>query len=101
MIGVFYALVLVAAPVGCAPVRAEGRIVRDRGAVRAFRAKHPCPSTGKTAGACPGFVVDHLWPLCAGGCDVVENMAWQELEASRRKDRLERRACLRPGEKGP
>lgn len=92
---------LLAAPTGCVPAREGGKIVRSPAEIRAFRRTHPCPATGKTSGACPGFVVDHVWPLCAGGCDVPENMAWQEVEASRRKDRLERRACLRPGEVGP
>lgn len=101
MIALLLALTLVTPPTGCEPLRADGKIVRNRAAVRAFRAGNPCPGTGRRSGPCPGWVVDHIWPLCAGGCDVPENMAWQELEASRRKDRLERRACLRPGEKGP
>lgn len=33
----------------------------------AFREGHPCPSTGATWGACPGFVIDHSEPICAGG----------------------------------
>jgi hypothetical protein len=66
---------------------------RDPAVVRAFRKDHPCPSTQRTTGACPGWVVDHLWPLCAGGPDAVWNMAWQELAASKRKDRIERQAC--------
>ncbi len=101
MIAILLALAVAAAPTGCAPAREGGRIVRSGAAVRAFRATHPCPATGRIRGACPGYVIDHLWPLCAGGCDVPENMAWQEVEASRRKDQLERRACLRPGEQGP
>ncbi len=92
---------LLAAPTGCGPIREDGKIVRSKSAVRLFRSTHPCPSTGKRAGSCPGYVVDHLWPLCAGGCDVPENMQWQEIEASKRKDKLERRACLRPGEAAP
>lgn len=66
---------------------------RDAAQVRAFRKDHPCPSTGKTTGACPGYVVDHLYPLCAGGEDKPANMQWQELTQSYAKDRLERELC--------
>ncbi len=40
-----------------------------------------------------GYVVDHIIPLCAGGADTVENMQWQLLANSYRKDRLERDFC--------
>lgn len=41
-------------------------IQRDRGEVRAFRAESPCPATDQVKGACPGWHVDHIIPLCAG-----------------------------------
>jgi hypothetical protein len=66
---------------------------RDPAQVRAFRANHPCPSTGKTTGACPGWVVDHAYPLCAGGADLPSNMSWQEQRQSYIKDRIERELC--------
>lgn len=66
---------------------------RDPGQVRRFRAEHPCPVTGQTAGACPGWVVDHVYPLCAGGADLPVNMAWQEVRQSYLKDNLERELC--------
>lgn len=47
----------------------------------------PCPATGKTKGACPGFVVDHINPLCAGGLDAPSNMQWQTLAESKIKDK--------------
>lgn len=68
-------------------------LARDRGQVRAFRRTHPCPATGKAAGSCPGWVVDHVVPLCLGGADHPVNMQWQEREASLKKDIEERRAC--------
>jgi hypothetical protein len=68
---------------------------RDPAQVRAFRHTHPCPATGKTTGACPGWVVDHQLPLCAGGRDAPQNMAWQEYRASLVKDAEERRLCAR------
>lgn len=59
-----------------------------------FRAKNPCPATGKTSGACPGFV-DHRIPLCAGGPDDVRNMAWQSVPDAKAKDGWERALCAR------
>src|SRR5436853_590224 len=50
---------------------------RDRAQRQAFMREHPCPSTGKTRGACRGYVVDHVIPLCAGGADHPSNMQWQ------------------------
>ena len=66
---------------------------RDPGQVRKFRVDHPCPVTGKTMGPCPGWVVDHLYPLCAGGRDRPDNMAWQQERAAYAKDRIERELC--------
>jgi hypothetical protein len=36
---------------------------RNPAARRAFVREHPCPATGKTSGACPGYVVDHIKAL--------------------------------------
>ncbi len=66
---------------------------RDPKQVRLFRAAHPCPATGKTAGACPGWVVDHIKSLCAGGADAPTNMQWQTRADSLVKDREERWLC--------
>jgi hypothetical protein len=54
---------------------------------------HPCPANGATSGACPGWVVDHVEPLCAGGQDASANMQWQGVEEAKAKDRLEVRRC--------
>jgi hypothetical protein len=54
---------------------------------------YPCPETGVTRGSCPGYVVDHIVPLCAGGEDAPENMQWQELAASKVKDKEEWHTC--------
>ena len=48
---------------------------------------------GLTYGACPGWVVDHLVPLCAGGADAPGNMAWQRADEATRKDTIERQLC--------
>ena len=68
---------------------------RDPQQRTAFKKDHPCPSTGKTKGACPGYVIDHITPLCAGGADTPANMQWQSKEAAKLKDREERQECRR------
>ncbi|MDZ4796872.1 MAG: HNH endonuclease signature motif containing protein [Bryobacteraceae bacterium] len=69
--------------------RAKTRTVRSSSARAAFRKKHPCPATGKSTGACPGYVIDHIRPLKRGGPDTPANMQWQTLQAARAKDRVE------------
>jgi hypothetical protein len=65
---------------------AGGKIIRHSEVVAAFRKVHPCPSTHKTTGACPGWAVDHVvslgakHPILGGGCDAVSNMQWLPLE---------------------
>lgn len=41
----------------------------------------------------PGFVVDHVLPLCAGGPDTPANMQWQRRAESKVKDRYEVALC--------
>ena len=62
---------------------------RSRKARAAFMRSHPCPSTGKTSGACPGYVVDHIKALKHGGADAPSNMQWQTIEAAKIKDKTE------------
>ena len=54
----------------------DGTIYRDPRVVSAFRKIHPCPSTMKTTGACPGWSVNHPISLACGGVDAVYNMQW-------------------------
>jgi hypothetical protein len=68
---------------------------RSHSAKAAFRRAHPCPATGSPRGACPGYVIDHVTPLCAGGPDAPGNMQWQTVEEAKVKDREERRMCKR------
>jgi hypothetical protein len=77
----------------CLTILALAALGRDASQVRAFRATHPCPSTNLTTGACPGYVVDHIMPLCIGGPDAPRNMQWQSRADSYRKDALEREVC--------
>lgn len=77
------------------PLIAEARIPRDRGEVRAFRAEQACPSTGLHRGACPGYHVDHIIALCAGGPDKKANMPWISKEDHRFKTYVDVRECRR------
>lgn len=54
-----------------------------------FQRANPCPSTGKTKGACPGYVLDHIVPLKRGGDDSPRNMQWQTKEEAKAKDKWE------------
>ena len=60
-----------------APARAaDGSIRRRSDVLAAFQRAHPCPSTGLTTGACPGWSKNHVVPLACGGCDAVANLQW-------------------------
>lgn len=71
---------------------AEARDWRQR---KAFTREHPCPVTGKRSGACPGWQVDHIVALCAGGPDEPSNMQWLRVEDHRIKTRGDRATCRR------
>lgn len=66
---------------------------RSSAARREFVRSNPCPATGDSYGTCPGWVVDHKMPLCAGGEDSASNMQWQRADDAKAKDRDERRLC--------
>jgi hypothetical protein len=67
----------------------HGKIQRSAIAKRAFRQSHPCPSTGRTSGACSGYVIDHVKALKHGGADEPGNMQWQTAAQAKAKDRIE------------
>jgi len=71
------------------------RSYRGKVGVNANFSEHPCPSTGKTSGACPGYRKDHVKPLACGGPDAVSNLQWQTIRDAKAKDRWELRACGR------
>lgn len=48
----------------------------------------------------PGYVVDHIVPLCACGLDTVENMQWQTATDAAIKDAQERIQCQALRRKG-
>ena len=67
----------------------HGRIARSPKAKSDFKNQNPCPSTGKSSGACPGYVIDHVQPLKRGGTDAPSNMQWQTNEAAKQKNKWE------------
>ncbi len=67
----------------------HGKIARSEKAKDSFRKNHPCPSTGRTSGACPGYVIDHIRPLKRGGADDPSNMQWQTKSDAKEKDKRE------------
>lgn len=87
-----YPSVLLAIAVVCFVQTAFSRD-RDPHQRAAFVKAHPCPPTGNVKGRCPGYVVDHIEPLCAGGPDHPSNMQWQTVAEAKKKDRLERQQC--------
>lgn len=67
----------------------HGKIARSAKVKDNFKKAHPCPSTGKTSGACPGYTIDHIKPLKEGGADDSSNMQWQTKEDAKAKDKRE------------
>jgi 5-methylcytosine-specific restriction endonuclease McrA len=74
-----------------------GAADRSRTLRAEFMREHPCPSTGKTRGPCPGWQVDHAVPLCLGGpaVDARANLRWIEIEPHKAKTRDDVRLCRR------
>ncbi len=67
----------------------HGKIARSSKSKDKFKKTHPCPSTGKTSGSCPGYVIDHIKPLKKGGSDDPSNMQWQTVTDAKAKDKWE------------
>jgi hypothetical protein len=68
---------------------------RSASVKREFQLTHPCPATGRTSGACPGYVKDHVLPLACGGPDAPSNIQWQTIRDAKAKDKWEAKACGR------
>ncbi|MBI3698779.1 MAG: HNH endonuclease [Acidobacteria bacterium] len=62
---------------------------RSKEARDQFQRSHPCPATGQTRGACPGYVIDHVQALKHGGADAPSNMQWMTVADAKAKDRVE------------
>lgn len=72
----------------------HGKVKRSKAAKDAFERRSPCPSTGKTSGPCPGYIVDHVKALECGGADAPSNMQWQTVSEAKAKDKTERNCRL-------
>jgi hypothetical protein len=79
--------------VAFAPSPAPAKTHRSLEVKHEFQRQHPCPSTGRPTGACPGYIKDHIVSLACGGPDSVANMQWQTVAAAKAKDKWERRGC--------
>lgn len=79
----------------------DGKLHRSQSTLIKFQKIYPCPSTGKTSGSCPGFVKDHIQPLCANGKDVPTNLMWSEHDWSVLRDKQEWRLCRELKKLGP
>ena len=72
---------------------APARTPRSAAEIAAFKRENPCPATQLRRGACPGYVIDHMWPLACGGEDHQRNMQWQTVAEAKAKDKWERKMC--------
>ena len=57
---------------------------------RSSKAKHEFMRLSGYPKGRPGYVIDHIIPLCAGGLDAPSNMQWMEREAAILKDVFEK-----------
>lgn len=74
-------------------IPANARIPRSSAVVAEFKRLHPCPANGAIRGACPGWEVDHIDALCAGGPDTVANMQWLTKQAHAQKTKRDVMRC--------
>lgn len=72
---------------------------RNPRAAAEFKRANPCPANGKTRGACPGWEIDHIQPLCANGPDRADNMQWLSKSAHKEKTKRDVAACRKKSAK--
>lgn len=68
---------------------------RSGAELRKFAGIEACPSTGLHKLPCPGWEIDHITPLCAGGEDRYWNMQWLSRVDHAFKTRIDVRECRR------
>jgi len=74
---------------------AEAKTHRSYAVKAEFKRLNPCPANGNRRGPCPGYEVDHVIQLCAGGPDAVDNMQWLTVEEHKAKTKREAGLCRR------
>lgn len=79
--------------IACVATSANAAPHRSKAVLRAFVSQQACPSTGLHRLPCPGWQMDHIVPLCAGGPDGVENLQWLTREEHKEKTRGDVRYC--------
>ena len=77
------------------PTSSAAKELRSSSIKREFQLTHPCPATGRTNGACPGYVKDHIKALKCGGPDAVSNMQWQTTADAKAKNKWETKGWAR------
>jgi hypothetical protein len=78
-----------------APSLAPAKTYRSLEVKHEFQRQHPCPSTGRTTGRCPGYIKHHIRALACGGPDSVANLQWQTTADAKAKDKRETKGCRR------
>ena len=91
------ALLIAAAFAVCVvlPGSASAKQPRSASVKREFQLTHPCPAAGRTSGACPGYIKDHVVPLACGGPDAISNMQLQRTRDAKAEDKWETKGCAR------
>ena len=85
----------VTASASYAPGRPDGSSSQSRptGTNRSSAARRAFMQRSGYPDGRPGYVVDHIAPLCAGGADDPSNMQWQDVSSAKEKDKSERELC--------
>lgn len=71
----------------------EAGFARSKKVLREFVNQQACPSTGKHRLPCPGYQIDHVWPLKCKGPDSVHNLQWLTIEEHKAKTKREAKEC--------
>lgn len=83
-------------------MQAEAKSYRDPKIRAEFQRLNPCPNKewqirpgtqGGRRGACPGWQVDHIEPLCSGAKDELQNLQWLSVEQHRLKTLVDIQRC--------